>query len=889
MGRLAKLGSDHGVQMWARLFGGAPDFGQRPDTWKPTPAFGAAGERVGRIRQPLDRDIDRPYGQQKPLPGGSYGRSALTSQGNAFVRLLQAMRSNAPGGWSDDRYEQTLRHFVGITYVAIHRLSTQFSRAEFQVFHEDPDVPEGKRPVRRGERAWELVQLLKRPNKQDTFGRLMYRWSLQRRLTGTALTWVVPNALGDPFEIYSIPTALAIPQAATNPDYPEGFYRIQPIYPYGPFSSFPAPASSVGAPISAQWMMRFQYPHPLLRYEGYSPLTGMRLHIDALEMVDRARHYLMRRGIHPSAVLNSVDAEAGTNELDDTEIERIRADFEAGHMGPENYGRLFVAYAGRKLENWGNPPSEMAFDSSWDQLSSFILGGGFGITKQAAGMIEDSSYSTLFATLKQLHLVTIEPECVSEDTPLITRDGAGAIADFVNTTVDVWNGKKWSSVVVRKIGENRTLVRVRFSDGSHLDCTPDHRFSVTTNDERKKGKGWRVVEAKDLLPGMATETFRINHEGGTRLEDAYTLGVIFGDGRTRKNVAMVDLFGEKMKLPVTGQKSEEKWKSGCKVPYIHVRCGGALVRRLNDLRADLEAAWWDMFSLDRISILEFLAGWLDTDGSVHKVGSVGLCVAGRLRAERVQLLLTKCGIRSSIYLTARAGAVTNYGRRSADQWVVWIPDARDIPCHRLDTSRGAPSSCRGKYQTVKSVEYLPGTHDVYCFTEPDEHKGVFNNTLTYQCEDIGAELTRFLGPFFGDDLIVEVRAPRIDDHELKHQRLSMAIQGKCITKNQLLRELELPTTEEPWGDDIAGEMPQQQQGMPGMPGMPAPGGAPAEQPTPDEGGAAMEQGQEQEEPDPLAALLGVEEEPGEETRPTPGGLGEGALGPRKRFQFNGSH
>lgn len=568
MGRLAKLGSDHGVQAWARLFGGAPDFGQRPDSWKPTPTFGVAGERIGRIRQPLDRDIDRPYGQQKPVPGGSYGRSALTSQGNAFVRLLQAMRSNAPGGWSDDRYEQTLRHFVGITYVAIHRLSTQFSRAEFQVFHEDPDDPEGKRPVRRGERAWELVQLLKRPNKQDTFGRLMYRWSLQRRLTGTALTWVVPNALGDPFEIYSIPTALAIPQAATNPDYPEGFYRIQPIYPYGPFSSFPAPASSVGAPISAQWMMRFQYPHPLLRYEGYSPLTGMRLHIDALEMVDRARHYLMRRGIHPSAVLNSVDAEAGTNELDETEIERIRADFEAGHMGPENYGRLFVAYAGWKLENWGNPPSEMAFDSSWDQLSSFILGGGFGITKQAAGMIEDSSYSTLFATLKQLHLVTIEPEC----------------------------------------------------------------------------------------------------------------------------------------------------------------------------------------------------------------------------------------------------------------------------------------------------------------------------------EDIGAELTRFLGPFFGDDLIVEVRAPRIDDHELKHQRLSMAIQGKCITKNQLLRELELPTTTEPWGDDIAGEMPQQQQqGMGGMPGMPAPGGmpgAPAEQPQPAGGGM---ESQEQEEPDPLAALLGVEEEPGEETRPTPGALGEGALGPRKRFQFNGSH
>ncbi len=389
--RLSSLSSGGGREAWGRVFGGA-----------------AGPLSAGRGR-------GRPYGSQKPggspaAGGGGFGNSAASSSGNAFMRLLQAMRSNAPGGWSDDRYEQTLRHYTGITYVAIHRLCTQLARAEFQVFREDDSHPDGKRPVGKGEEAYELVELLKRPNRQDTFGRLMYRWGLQKRLTGSALTWVVPNILGKPFEMYSVPTALAIPQAATNPEYPEGFYRIQPIYPYGPFSSFPAPASSVGAPISADWMMRFQYPHPLLRYEGYAPLTAMRLHIDSIEMIDRARHYLMRRGIHPSAVLNSVDSESN-GDINEDEIERIRLQFETDHMSPENWGRLFVAYAGWKLEEWGNPPSEMAFEAGWDQLSDFILGGAFGITKPAAGMIEDSSYSTLFATLKQLHLITLEPEC----------------------------------------------------------------------------------------------------------------------------------------------------------------------------------------------------------------------------------------------------------------------------------------------------------------------------------------------------------------------------------------------------------------------------------------------------------------------------------------------
>lgn len=379
--------------------------------------------RGGRARTPRRAPVvSVPYGPQQPVvPGGSHGRSVLSAGETAFTRLLQALRSNAPGGWSDDRYEQTQRHFTGITYVAIHRLSMQMSRAEFQVYRSDDAHPDGKRPVTRKDpptsrryaelnvRPWDLVELLKKPNNQDTFGRLMYRWTQQKLLTGSALTWMVPNRLQHPYELYSIPTALAIPQPAVNPEYPQGFYRIQPVYPYGPFSSFPAPASSVGAPIGGQWMMRMFYPHPLLRYEGYSPQTGMRLHIDSIEMIDRARHYMMRRGIYPSAVLNGTDAE-GAAELDDTQIEQLRAMFEAEHMGPENMGRLFVAYAGWKLEQWGQAPADMAFEGGWEQLMGFILGGGFGISSPAAGMVETSSYQTLFATMKQLHLTTLEPE-----------------------------------------------------------------------------------------------------------------------------------------------------------------------------------------------------------------------------------------------------------------------------------------------------------------------------------------------------------------------------------------------------------------------------------------------------------------------------------------------
>lgn len=356
---------------------------------------------------------------RKPKPdadGGSYVRS-LTLEGS-LKRLLEALRARAPGGWSDDRYEQTLRHFKGIVYVGIHRVGTQLQQAEYNVYVKDRNHPDGKREVMEDDpphgnrfvKPYDLVKLLGRPNTSDSFGKLMYRWNQQQMLTGTALTWMVPNRLGTPMELYSIPTAMAMPQPVIRHDYPKGYWYIQPIYPAGPFSTYPSPASTTGAIVPNEWMLRFQYPHPFLFYEGYSPLTAMSLHIDEVESMDRSRWYAMKRGINPSAVLNFDDME-DTIPLPEEEIERIRADFENYFQGSENTGRLLVSTPGARLEPWGARPIDMDYTAGWDQLVSFVLGGGFGITKPAAGMIEDSSYSTLFATLKQLYLITLDPIC----------------------------------------------------------------------------------------------------------------------------------------------------------------------------------------------------------------------------------------------------------------------------------------------------------------------------------------------------------------------------------------------------------------------------------------------------------------------------------------------
>lgn len=394
---------------------GAASFTKSAPVSRPTqgaPKSRATWQQIFRSSNKEERLL-----QQQPPENPGWGRS-MVSTNNATKRLIEALRSMAPGGWSDDRWGET-QHLLGITYVAIHRQCELLTQSEFEVFVKDRTHPDGKRPIRPedpvmgdryGIKPWDLVQLLEHPNKQDDWGDLVSRWNQQMDLTGTALTWLVPNRLGTPYELYPIPTALAIPQPAVNPDFPDGYYRIQPVYPYGPFSSYPTPAAAVGAAVPAQWMMRFQYPHPFLRYDGYSPLTALRSHIDQHESMDRARFYSMKRGINPSAVLQFDEME-GAQPLPWSEIERIKAEFENEMYGTENWSKLFVTTPGAKLEPFGTRPIDMDFQAGWEQVASFILGGGFGITKPAAGMSESSSYANLFASLKQLYWQTLDPKC----------------------------------------------------------------------------------------------------------------------------------------------------------------------------------------------------------------------------------------------------------------------------------------------------------------------------------------------------------------------------------------------------------------------------------------------------------------------------------------------
>ncbi|PIG91082.1 ribonucleoside-triphosphate reductase, adenosylcobalamin-dependent [Gloeocapsopsis sp. IPPAS B-1203] len=324
--------------------------------------------------------------------------------------------------------------------------------------------------------------------------------------------------------------------------------------------------------------------------------------------------------------------------------------------------------------------------------------------------------------------------CVSGETLLITRQGIHKIKDIVGEEVEIWNGKRWSKVVPFQTNTGQKLYRVRFGDGSYLDVTEYHRFFV----KDRFGKSYEEVQTKDLLShskySIHTEPFVIEYQDGEAIDPAYayTLGVAVGDGTLDRNGnAKIRLYTKKAELLVSGKKSPLRNYDYLPsfVDITDLGFSGELLYRLKTQADALNI----IGSWNKQAILAFIAGLADTDGSNTQGNGIRIYIADYERAHRLQLLLTKCGLQSSVNMMARKASATNLGKRSQDLYYLQITDCNQIPCQRLDTSKGCKPTAKGKWQVIKSVEELPGDHNTYCFNEPEFHKGVFGNTLTGNC------------------------------------------------------------------------------------------------------------------------------------------------------------
>jgi len=348
-------------------------------------------------------------------------------------------------------------------------------------------------------------------------------------------------------------------------------------------------------------------------------------------------------------------------------------------------------------------------------------------------------------------LESFELCCVTGDTRIQTKNGAPRIADVINEEIKVWNGDKWSKVTPFLAAKEKEIYRVYISDGSYLDCTLDHKWDIRPSTARI----FRSVETKDLRPGDYVIPFEIDKEfGGIYEPNAFEYGLFSGDGYIDKDYPMVCICGKKSKLKdfdVKGTWYKEQLIEGYEEPYNRLNLNGVIDKKLSEHLNNKSLGLPDIiFSWDRESILDFVAGLIETDGNLcQQVNTDNYRIFGNEKKIRdLQILLRRVGINhSTIYRAGEAGEETNFGIRNYTIYCLSIPsyECGEIPTRikkairigkRFAINNRHPEGQlidRARKQKIIKVEKLNQHQSVYCFTEPSNHMGVFGNVLTYQC------------------------------------------------------------------------------------------------------------------------------------------------------------
>lgn len=101
--------------------------------------------------------------------------------------------------------------------------------------------------------------------------------------------------------------------------------------------------------------------------------------------------------------------------------------------------------------------------------------------------------------INEYRIDTTNP-CVTGDTLILTKKGYKPIEELAGKEVEVWNGYEWSKVTPKVTGHNQKTLKIKFSNGATVQCTPYHKWVL-----RDIGK----VEAKDLKVGDVLDWYKL--------------------------------------------------------------------------------------------------------------------------------------------------------------------------------------------------------------------------------------------------------------------------------------------------------------------------------------------------------------------------------------------
>lgn len=303
---------------------------------------------------------------------------------------------------------------------------------------------------------------------------------------------------------------------------------------------------------------------------------------------------------------------------------------------------------------------------------------------------------------------------VLDGTNILTKQGRVIINEVCGNSINVWCNDNWTEVKVSEVGVINEYYNISLGDGSYINLTKDSTISI----KNRFNKSFKRVIISDLYKNFHTYKYtmsiprsNVKLSEGVEEKLSYDYGFILGDGFIPRNRVEGALYNEDKKLKFVSSCHIGNYKNYRNKDFEHVY-----------FNVDVEFAKKlkysnglpnEVFRWNRSSILNFIAGWADADGTN---ASKGIRIYGRKdKIKDGQLLLSSIGIYSSFNLMSKKGAKTNLGERKNDVWYLQITKTDEIPSQRLKCDNSQEGLNKGKLQTIRAVTLIKEPIKCYSF------------------------------------------------------------------------------------------------------------------------------------------------------------------------------
>jgi ribonucleoside-diphosphate reductase alpha chain len=320
----------------------------------------------------------------------------------------------------------------------------------------------------------------------------------------------------------------------------------------------------------------------------------------------------------------------------------------------------------------------------------------------------------------QLGVIRNSNLCVAPETMILTRKGYQRIKELADQSVELWNGEEWSLSEVKKTGENKKLVRVTLSNGSYLDCTPEHNFPVMYNPPPSTHS---MVSASELKEGDRLLKYKLPSEaieGDSKFDMPCPIPECQENGTANFHYRYPFILGEQLPL-LASKECRLEWVR--KIYNVYGHRSGKVYIRLYKGDASDQKYDFDEKNANEDKIFDY---------DFHEKHDLLSFKRHSKFLNSVRLLLQTFGVDSKIKLQKNSHNLHD----DYSSLVLSSKDSSKLFSNILDYPSLEGVKEDPTYVKVESVKDLGRISDTYCFTEPKRHLGMFNGILAGNCNEI---------------------------------------------------------------------------------------------------------------------------------------------------------